>query len=252
MDSGGGTDCLPMLQSGLVIAHPDDEAMFFLPSIKSLQEDQGILNILCLSNGDYEGLGHIREKEMMNSCRRLGIDEARVSVINDPTFQDGYEWDHMCIRNYIDEFVKHNDINEVWTFDEYGVSHHPNHISTYMGVSLWWEDFVRTSTAPTACQMNALVTVPWIRKYLGPLEYVYKRFYAEKENETVKFCPYRVFEALLEHKTQLKWYRVLHAVFSRYSYVNTWIQSVKRAPTAPITPPHSAPREAVIRPHGGG
>jgi N-acetylglucosaminylphosphatidylinositol deacetylase len=39
-----------------VIAHPDDEAMFFVPSILSLRE-KNKLWLLCLSNGDAAGLG---------------------------------------------------------------------------------------------------------------------------------------------------------------------------------------------------
>jgi len=37
----------------LVIAHPDDESMFFIPFIRQ----QSNMEILCLSNGGYDGLG---------------------------------------------------------------------------------------------------------------------------------------------------------------------------------------------------
>ena len=35
----------------LVIAHPDDECMFFCPSIARLQEQGGEVHVLCLSSG---------------------------------------------------------------------------------------------------------------------------------------------------------------------------------------------------------
>jgi N-acetylglucosaminylphosphatidylinositol deacetylase len=50
-----------------VIAHPDDEAMFFVPSIIQLREKND-LYILCLSNGNFDGLGKTREKEMHSSA----------------------------------------------------------------------------------------------------------------------------------------------------------------------------------------
>ncbi len=37
----------------LVIAHPDDEAMFFTPTIKEIQSQGRDLFILCLSTGDF-------------------------------------------------------------------------------------------------------------------------------------------------------------------------------------------------------
>ena len=40
----------------LVTAHPDDEVMFFAPALLCLGEEFTIY-ILCLSTGDYDGLG---------------------------------------------------------------------------------------------------------------------------------------------------------------------------------------------------
>jgi len=35
----------------LVIAHPDDESMFFAPTLLSMREAQTPMYVLCLSNG---------------------------------------------------------------------------------------------------------------------------------------------------------------------------------------------------------
>lgn len=40
----------------LVTAHPDDEAMFFAPTIHRLQQQGAAIQILCLSNGGVGGL----------------------------------------------------------------------------------------------------------------------------------------------------------------------------------------------------
>ena len=54
---------------------------FFQPSIVSLNAENK-LHLLCLSNGNAEGLGREREKELEMSCKRLGFAEAP-SVIDD-------------------------------------------------------------------------------------------------------------------------------------------------------------------------
>ncbi len=53
----------------LVIAHPDDESMFFVPTILL----QSNISILCLSNGDYDGLGIVRESELQRASEHFGI-----------------------------------------------------------------------------------------------------------------------------------------------------------------------------------
>ena len=41
----------------LVTAHPDDEAMFFVPTILALQARSVRVHVLCLSTGEFDGLG---------------------------------------------------------------------------------------------------------------------------------------------------------------------------------------------------
>jgi N-acetylglucosaminylphosphatidylinositol deacetylase len=78
----------------LLIAHPDDEAMFFAPTLLALTRpaNGNHVKILCLSSGmhrstdfhaivtnqrcvagDADGLGDIRKKELIKSGLQLGI-----------------------------------------------------------------------------------------------------------------------------------------------------------------------------------
>lgn len=71
----------------LLIAHPDDEAMFFAPTVLALTrpETGNHVKILCLSTGDADGLGETRKKELVKSGLLLGLrDESDVFVIDDP------------------------------------------------------------------------------------------------------------------------------------------------------------------------
>lgn len=71
----------------LLIAHPDDEAMFFAPTVLALtRPDTGNhVKILCLSSGNADGLGEIRKKELVQSALTLGLrNESDVLVLESP------------------------------------------------------------------------------------------------------------------------------------------------------------------------
>lgn len=81
---------LPMLRNKricLLIAHPDDEAMFFAPTVLALTrpENGNHVKILCLSSGNADGLGETRKKELVKSGLLLGLrDEKDVLVYDSP------------------------------------------------------------------------------------------------------------------------------------------------------------------------
>lgn len=134
----------------LVIAHPDDECMFFIPTIVNLiSTTQSVFHILCLSNGNYEGLGKQREKELHNAVRTLGLDTHQVTVLTD--FQDNplLDWNDQLLSDCIYRHIlyilsvlqgsvaapskegQHLKTLTILTFDSKGVSGHRNHCSTY-------------------------------------------------------------------------------------------------------------------------
>ena len=63
--------------------------MFFAPSIIQLNSFNKIY-VLCLSNGNYEGLGKIRERELEKSCEVFEIEPP--TTIDVPKLQDGQQW----------------------------------------------------------------------------------------------------------------------------------------------------------------
>lgn len=86
------TSNLPTLRNKricLLIAHPDDEAMFFSPTVLALTRPGtgNHVSILCLSSGDAEGLGETRKRELINSGLILGLKEEKdVQVIDNPRY----------------------------------------------------------------------------------------------------------------------------------------------------------------------
>ncbi|CDK25921.1 unnamed protein product [Kuraishia capsulata CBS 1993] len=151
----------------VVIAHPDDEVMFFAPSILELSKpDYGnTVIMLCFSSGNAEGLGDIRTAEVIRSGQILGIKE--VKVIDDPAFQDGMNiiWDASKIAQEISGYVSSLQMDSkslsILTFDEFGISGHPNHISMYNGCL----EFAKLSKEKVS--VWTLRTWPLYQKYSG-------------------------------------------------------------------------------------
>lgn len=68
----------------LLTAHPDDECMFFAPTLLQLTASAKDVYSLCLSTGNSEGLGDIREKELSRSLDILGVPESNRRVLREP------------------------------------------------------------------------------------------------------------------------------------------------------------------------
>ena len=111
----------------LIIAHPDDECMFFYPTISRAKR----LHIICLSNGGYDGLGEEREEELQRAARRLG---ASATCINNAALQDGpHAWDPSVVAANVGPWLHAGAV--VVTFDRYGASGHANHVAVYHGAA---------------------------------------------------------------------------------------------------------------------
>lgn len=135
----------------LVVAHPDDESMFFSPTICSLLEQQQTIHILSLSNGNFNGLGKTREVELMRAAGVLGISPPNnyATCLDVRHLQDGPKetWEAGAITDAVwaeisrilQKSVPVNDRKSccnvaIISFDENGVSGHPNHIDVCKGL----------------------------------------------------------------------------------------------------------------------
>ncbi|KAF6299351.1 phosphatidylinositol glycan anchor biosynthesis class L [Rhinolophus ferrumequinum] len=120
----------------LVIAHPDDEAMFFAPTVLGLTRLRHRVFLLCFSAGNYYNQGEIRKKELLQSCDVLGVPPSSVMIIDNRDFPDdpGVQWDTEQVASVLLQHIEVNGINLVVTFDVGGVSGHSNHVALYAAV----------------------------------------------------------------------------------------------------------------------
>jgi N-acetylglucosaminylphosphatidylinositol deacetylase len=67
----------------LVTAHPDDEALFFSPTLLAAPRGVQVFS-LCLSYGDSEGLGQVRHEEFHRAMDILKVPKTRRWILNHP------------------------------------------------------------------------------------------------------------------------------------------------------------------------
>ncbi|RAK99467.1 PIG-L family deacetylase [Aspergillus ibericus CBS 121593] len=190
----------------LLIAHPDDEAMFFAPTVLALTKPEygNHLKILCLSSGDADGLGHIRKKELVKSGMQLGLrNESDVYIIDDPSrFPDSMSahWSESDVSAVLETAFAPESLDSsksrkktnrsgsgsgsgngdgaptatidvLLTFDKGGISNHPNHRSLYHGALHFVRSLMKDKPGYTCpVTLYTLTTTNLLRKYAGVLD----------------------------------------------------------------------------------
>ncbi|KAI1306558.1 putative deacetylase LmbE-like domain-containing protein [Xylaria venustula] len=177
----------------LLIAHPDDEAMFFAPTVLALTrpESGNHVKILCLSTGNADGLGDTRRRELVKSALLLGLSrEDDVLVMDSPDFPDSMTttWDaeriSQLLRNTFAPSLTNdskptsrsqpaptNTIDVLITFDGTGISSHPNHISLYHGARTFIASLLRGKPGlASPVDLYTLTSVGVARKYASFLD----------------------------------------------------------------------------------
>ncbi|BFZ57621.1 N-acetylglucosaminyl-phosphatidylinositol de-N-acetylase [Savitreella phatthalungensis] len=246
----------------LVIAHPDDECMFFSPAITGLLAGGNTVGVLCLSTGDYDGLGAIRPKELLGSCQTLGCKPSEVACMDNPHLKDDFKkpWqaNHVAdqIRDYLIQRTQENrpNIDAFITFDQHGVSQHPNHCSLLDGVRQYASG-QRSRSSGGKGKLNAkvevgsgkvmpvwkLLTISRWRKFIGIFDaavtviLVTIRVASLRNSQLPKgidkrdkfMCfmadPIQAItgqRAMTKHATQMVWFRWFWIIIGRYMYIN--------------------------------
>ncbi|KAK8241676.1 putative deacetylase LmbE-like domain-containing protein [Phyllosticta capitalensis] len=172
----------------LLIAHPDDEAIFFAPTVQALAKPElgNHIKILCLSSGDADGLGETRKKELVKSGMVLGLrSEEDVLVIEDTNFPDSMTvtWDARLISNLLTKAfaprmasmpansAPEATIDVLITFDAGGISGHPNHRSLYHGARAFLKALMhRHAGWECPVKLYTLSSINIFRKYVSVLD----------------------------------------------------------------------------------
>ncbi|CAK7317405.1 N-acetylglucosaminyl-phosphatidylinositol de-N-acetylase isoform X2 [Canis lupus baileyi] len=204
----------------LVIAHPDDEAMFFAPTVLGLARLGHRLSLLCFSAGNFYNQGEIRKKELLQSCDVLGIPPSSIMIIDNRDFPDdpSVQWDTERVASILLQHIEMNSINLVVTFDEGGVSGHSNHIALYAAMRTLHSE----GRLPKGCSVLTLQSVNVLRKYISLLDLPFTLL--RRQDVLFVLTSKEVAQAkraMSCHHSQLLWFRRLYVLFSRYMRINS-------------------------------
>lgn len=194
--------------------------------------------------GNYDGLGAVRQRELMRSCAILGIPRSHVTILDDPQLQDGPVniWPPEVISAVVRQHLLEHNTMRILTFDKQGVSGHPNHKAVsnglrYMRAGYYDKDWPSNQRP----HVYELVSKGFPRAYLSLLDVpitlacmLLSRCWCmlmvlhgcTATYDEISCCltvrPWYAHLAVKEHRSQYIWYRRLYVLVSRYSFVNTF------------------------------
>lgn len=220
-------------------AHPDDESMFFAPTITELSKDNynNHIHVICLSNGGMDGLGKIREKELQRAATILGIDSVKTLDYEDNI---NVFWETEEVVNTIkteltlltSQYNLKADEVVLITFDKDGVSNHPNHKSIFNAVS----EFKKSTYITTYFLVSWNIAQKYSGIFVTDYELIKKNIYNMLDwgspfeaNAIVLFSDLNtVFLNLSSmswaHYSQIVWFRWIWIFTSKYMNSNKLVK----------------------------
>lgn len=221
----------------LIIAHPDDESMFFGPTLLNLIDNGKYMTIYCLTTGDADGLGDVRRRELDDVTKALG---PKITLVIDKSnrFIDSSSeiWNVTAVSDAVFDLLSDRYLEKfqtILTFDSYGVSGHINHGSIYNSLP-----FLKEKYGTSEIKFITLKSISILRKYLSFLEAIIRYAHEELiggsvdddhyyEKDHKKFTLslnlpqyFRLKEILKIHTSQMVWFRLLYMNFSSYMFFN--------------------------------
>ncbi|CAI7637637.1 unnamed protein product [Penicillium crustosum] len=231
----------------LIVAHPDDETLFFSPSILYHRHAPHVTrSLLVISSGNHNGIGEQRQTEIHKSCAALGISQDHCVVLNHPDLQDNPKkwWDENLVQDIIAPYIETWKADLIISFDQGGISGHVNHRAVSAGI----RTYIATSEdVPPAYMLQSISlprkysslidlipsTIPFLWKIIEALlipatnpEDVGRSLVRETRKERILLVSsWQTYlesrAAFSQHESQYSWDRVLYLVLSRYMWLNT-------------------------------
>ena len=227
----------------LVTAHPDDECLFFAPTLRILDRRFHFnLSLLVFSRGNHKGLGETRALELTRSCLTLNIPIQRCVSLDLSNVKDDPKiwWPEEQLIPTIEQFIRQWSIDFLVSFDHSGVSGHINHRAVGAAV----RSINKNKNSSTIQMSYELKSVSLLRKYSSWMDF-YVVFFSLiprlLHSFLSFFIPFHWFppvdssrallisspadylrsrSAFACHQTQFSWDRHIYLITSRYMLVN--------------------------------
>jgi N-acetylglucosaminylphosphatidylinositol deacetylase len=224
----------------LVIAHPDDESMFFAPTVVAAVHSGARVHVLSLTDGAGGGCPRVRARELAEAVAALGARPADARVAAVRGVRDGLRevWDGAAAAAAVSAAAARARARAVVTFDARGVTGHANPVAAAAAARA-----ARAADPGASWALWELRSAPLWRRFLGPLgdggcarrgggrapweqgEGTRGDVVARPGDDVVVrgrgLCPCaRAHAGMRAHASQYVWFRRLWVVFATLSYVN--------------------------------
>ncbi|KAG0711850.1 N-acetylglucosaminyl-phosphatidylinositol de-N-acetylase [Chionoecetes opilio] len=162
----------------IVTAHPDDEVMFFGPTILHFTgREDTLVYLVCMSTGNYYGHGRTRGQELLASCGVLGVAVDNVYLYRCDAMPDHPDvlWPTQRTANIINHHIHALDVDMVVTFDSGGTWDGRQPLRLVFRLAPLVEpstatQYVLNGYREFRCEAYSLDTVGLVRKYSSLLD----------------------------------------------------------------------------------
>lgn len=211
-----------------IFAHPDDESMFFTPSIRRLLKDKNEIYFLCFTTNFKKFMSSPNENrglELQRAAHVLGVSDdfkilsimnmddyesyGRVTAVGLPGENEDWFLKKEDMQNILETFLTKYEIDAIITFDPYGVSGHPEHFKVRTAVLEYKKN--------KEIEVFELITYNKIIKFTGLIGSILFR-----DSNIVLYTDSvdHAWNAMVEHVSQWTWFRKFFISHSRYAYIN--------------------------------
>jgi len=166
-------------------------------------------------------------QELLQASKVLGVSNVGIYGItseyltNIPAFQDGpnESWDASLIAKVVEHYSKLWQADYIVTFDQVGVSGHPNHKDTHKGVLHHASQYsTKSLNRITYLQLRS---TPQPVKYMSWIGVLLEQQRTNNQRRLFfNFDEMKVWQAMYAHKSQLLWFRYLYLLLSTHISLN--------------------------------
>lgn len=168
----------------LVVAHPDDETLFFSGAL--LQQKDLPWVVICVTNGNADGAGLARAKQFQAACKKLKVQQALQF-----SFADIYE-KRLDINELIEQLQQFSEPFEVYTHGIIGEYGHPHHQDVSCAVHRFYGDRVKIWVPAYNCEADRTIKLSKVEYELK--SNIYANIYQGETLRFANFLPNRMVD----------------------------------------------------------
>ena len=177
----------------LVVAHPDDETLFFAAALLNLSDRPW--KVICVTDANADGRGRYRAEQFIDACLALGVTDCEQW-----NFADIYD-KRLPINELVEKFGKLKKPYEVFTHSIIGEYGHPHHQDVSYAVSLAFKSRIWAPAYNCRADMILLLS----KKQYELKSRIYSDIYGGETLRFSSFLPNRnVDEFYQVDKTEVK------------------------------------------------